>query len=192
MEKMDAEAAAQEQQAAAAEAQEQSGNPEATMNEAARDAEQARQSKEQENRAQQNPNEKPPAQSSEAGMEAAQEHAQDAAEQMRQLVDQAAAQMNVPTDFLPSRAAEQAEGKPQSKPVPGQQPGEPAQPTPAPFDPRGAIPEAIRSKLPDMEWFKLKGEAKSQAMDDALRRISPEYRDLVRLYFQELSKEAGK
>jgi hypothetical protein len=29
-------------------------------------------------------------------------------------------------------------------------------------------------------------------MDDALRRISPEYRDLVRLYFQELSKEAGK
>jgi len=193
MEKMDAEAAAQEQQTAAAEAQEQSGNPEATMNEAARDAEQARQSKEQENRAQQNPNEKPPAQSSEAGMQAAQEHAQDAAEQMRQLVDQAAAQMNVPTDFLPSRAAERAEGKPEAKPVPGQQPGEPAQPTPAPFDPLTAIPEALRGQLPpDMEWFKLKGEAKSQAMDDALRRISPEYRDLVRLYFQELSKEAGK
>lgn len=192
MEKMDAEAAAQEQQAAAAEAQEQSGNPEATMNEAARDAEQARQSKEQENRAQQNPNEKQPAQSSEAGMEAAQEHAQDAAEQMRQLVDQAAAQMNVPTAFLPSRAAERAEGKPVPKPMPGQQPGEPAQPTPAPFDPRGAMPEALQGKLPDTEWFKLKGDAKSQAMNDALRRISPEYRDLVRLYFQELSKEAGK
>ena len=28
--------------------------------------------------------------------------------------------------------------------------------------------------------------------NDALRRVSPEYRDLVRLYFQELSKEAGK
>jgi hypothetical protein len=29
-------------------------------------------------------------------------------------------------------------------------------------------------------------------MDDALRRISPEYRDLVRLYFQELAKETRK
>jgi hypothetical protein len=191
MEKMDAEAAAQEQQAAAAEAQEQSGNPEATMNEAARDAEQARQSKEQENRAQQNANEKQPAQSSEAGMQAAQEHAQDAAEQMRQMVDQVAAQLNVPTAFLPSRAAERAEGKPEPKQGTSLLPVDQMQPTPAPNDPV-RLPEAIRSKLPDMEWFKLKGEAKSQAMDDALRRISPEYRDLVRLYFQELSKEAGK
>ena len=188
MEKMDAEAAAQEQRTAAAAAQPQGSNPEATMNEAARDAEQARQSKEQENRAQQNQNEKQPAQSSEAGMKAAEEHATDAAEQLRQMVDQVAAQLNVPTAFLPSRAAEQTEPKPGKS----QSPIDQTQPTPAPYDRSAQLPEALRGKLPDMEWFKLKGEAKSQAMDDALRRISPEYRDLVRLYFQELSKEAGK
>jgi uncharacterized ubiquitin-like protein YukD len=191
MEKMDAEAAAQAQREAAAAAQPQDSNPEATMNEAARDAEQARQSKEQENRAQQNANEKQPAQSSEAGMQAAKEHASDAAEQMRQMVDQVAAQLNVPTAFLPSRAAERAEGKPEPKQGTSLLPIDQMQPTPAPNDP-ARLPEALRGKLPDMEWFKLKGEAKSQAMDDALRRISPEYRDLVRLYFQELSKEAGK
>lgn len=192
MEKMDAEAAAQEQQSAAAEAQPQAGNPEVAMNEAAYDASMARQSKEQENRAQQNPNEKPPAQSSEAGMQAAKEHASDAAEQMRQMVDQAAAQLNVPTAFLPSRAAERAEGKPEPQPSMGLLPVDQTQPTPAPYDRATQIPEALRGKLPDAEWFKLKGEAKSQAMDDALRRISPEYRDLVRLYFQELSKEEAR
>ena len=191
MEKMDAEAAAQEKREASTEAQPQASNPEAAMNEAARDAEQARQSKEQENRAQQNPNEKQPAQSSKEGMQAAKEHATDAAEQMRQMVDQVAAQLNVPTAFLPSRAAELAEGKSEPKPGAGLLPVDQMQPTPAPNDP-GRLPEALRGKLPDMEWFKLKGEAKSQAMDDALRRISPEYRDLVRLYFQELSKEARK
>lgn len=198
MDKMDAEAAAQEQRDAATAAQPQAGDPEASMNEASRDAQQARQAKEQETRAQQNPNEKPPAQSSEAGMQAAQEHANDAAGQMRQLVDQAAAQLNVPTAFLPSRAAESAEAKPAPDPnpdpipKPGQHPGAPSQPTPAPLDNPSQGAEALRSKLPDNEWFKLKGAAKSQAMDDALRRISPEYRDLVRLYFQELSKEASK
>jgi hypothetical protein len=188
MEKMDAEAAAQERSDAVAKAQPQAGNPETSMNEASRDAEQARQSKEQENRAQQNPDEKQPAHSSEAGMKAAEEHATDAAEQMRQMVDQVAAQLNVPTAFLPSRAAE----RPELKLGMGQHPIDQMQPTPAPYNPSAQLPEALRGKLPDTEWFKLKGEAKSQAMDDALRRISPEYRDLVRLYFQELSKETRK
>lgn len=189
MEKMDAEAATQEQR----EAQQQANNPEVPMNEASYDASMAKQSKEQEDRAQQNPNEKPPAQSSEAEMQAAEKHANDAAEQMRQMVDQVAAQLNVPTEFLPSRAAERSEGKPEPKPNKGQQPGAQSQPTPAPpFEPPTPLPEALRGKVPDDEWFKLKGEAKSQALDDALRRISPEYRDLVRLYFQELSKEVQK
>lgn len=192
MEKMDAEAAAKEQLEAAAEAHPRTGNPETSMQEAARDAEQARQSREQENRAQQNPTEKQPAQSSKAGMQAAERHTDDAAEQMRQMVDQVAAQFNVPDAFLPSRAAERAEDNLESKPGRGQQPGDQVQPTAPPPDDSAKRPEPLRGKRPDTEWFKLKGEAKSQAMDDALRRISPEYRDLVRLYFQELSKEARK
>ncbi len=192
LEKMDAETAAQEKRAAVAEALPQASNPETSMNEAVREAEQSRQSKEQENRAQQNPNEKQPAQSSKAGMQAAEKHADDAAEQMRQMVDQVAAELNVPTAFLPSRAAEGAKDKTEPKQGISQQPGDQSQPTPVPPEDATKMPEALRGKLPDMEWFKLKGEAKSQAMDDALRRISPEYRDLVRLYFQALSKEAGQ
>ena len=192
MEKMDAEVASQEQRDAVAAEQPQANNPEAPMNEAAKDASMARQAKEQENRAQQNPNEKQPEQSSEAGMQAAQGHANEAAEQMRQLVDQVAAQLNVPTAFLPSRVAERTEEKSSPMPTMGQQPGGQYQPTPVPFEPPTKLSEALRGQLPDNEWFKLKGDAKSQAMDDVLRRISPEYRDLVRLYFQELSKEAGK
>jgi hypothetical protein len=52
------------------------------------------------------------------------------------------------------------------------------------------MPPFLRdNKLPDNEWFRLRGELNSQAMEDALRRVSPEYRDLVRMYFRELSKQ---
>jgi len=107
-------------------------------------------------------------------MQNAEQEAQAAADQMRQLVQQEAMRMSVPTEFLPSQ-------------MPSQSPTPPRPPRPEPPPP---MPPFLRdNKLPDTEWFRLRGEINAQAMDEALRKVSPEYRELVRMYFRELSKQ---
>jgi len=51
------------------------------------------------------------------------------------------------------------------------------------------LSEQVRAQIPDAEWFKLRGDAQSQAMGDRIQRVAPEYRELVRRYFLELAKE---
>ena len=134
------------------------------MREAAREAAQAQQAAEQQ-------------QSPDDHMQQAQQEAQTAADQMRQMVQQEAQRMNVPMEHLPSNAmsATPRPTKPQQRPSP-----------PLPLQ----MPQALRDQqLPDSEWFRLRGEISAQAMDEALRRVSPEYRELVRMYFRELSKQ---
>jgi hypothetical protein len=110
-------------------------------------------------------------------MQNAEQHAQEAANQMRQMVQQEAQRMNVPMEHLPSNAMFPAPPTPRPQPRPR-------------LDLPEQMPQQLRDqKLPDNEWFRLRGELNSQAMEDALRRVSPEYRDLVRMYFRELSKQ---
>jgi len=149
------------------------------MREAMREATQAQQAAEQERRAQENPgSQQPPDTSSAEHMRNAEQDAQAAADRMRQMVQQEAQRLNVPMEHLPSRAMSP------TMPTPRPQPRPPRLELPM------QMPAMLREQqLPDSEWFRLRGEISSQAMEDALRRVSPEYRDLVRMYFRELSRQ---
>ena len=148
------------------------------MREAMRDAAQAQKTAEQERRAQENPAaQQPPPTPSSEHMQSAEQNAQTAADQMRQMVQQQAQRLNVPLEHLPSRAMTSAMPSPKPQPRPRLE---------LPIQ----MPAMLREQqLPDSEWFRLRGEISSQAMDDALRKVSPEYRELVRMYFRELSKQ---
>ena len=52
------------------------------------------------------------------------------------------------------------------------------------------MPEWLRKLgFPRSEWLKYKGSLESGLPDGALEKVAPEYRDLVRRYFELLSKE---
>lgn len=46
--------------------------------------------------------------------------------------------------------------------------------------------------FPESEWARFQGKTDSEAMEEMLKTVSPEYRDLVRRYFVELSREGSK
>ena len=52
------------------------------------------------------------------------------------------------------------------------------------------MPEWLRKLgFPRSQWLKYKGSLESGLPDGALEKVAPEYRDLVRRYFEILSKE---
>ena len=108
----------------------------------------------------------------------AEQDAQAAADKMRQMVQQQAQRMNVPLQHLPSHAMSAAQPTPKPPPRPRLE------------LPMQMPPMLREQQLPDSEWFRLRGEISAQALEDALRRVSPEYRELVRMYFRELSKQS--
>ena len=147
------------------------------MRDASRDAAQAQKAAEQERRAQENPDsQQPPETPSSQHMADTGQNAQNAADKMRQMVQQQAQRLNVPMEHLPSQAMS---AKPTPRPQPRPRLELPLQ-----------MPQILREQqLPDSEWFRLRGEISAQALEDALRKVSPEYRELVRMYFRELSKQ---
>jgi len=46
--------------------------------------------------------------------------------------------------------------------------------------------------FPESEWARFKGKTDSEALEEMLKTVAPEYRELVRRYFVELSREGGK
>ncbi len=96
-----------------------------------------------------------------------QQQAQKAADQLQQAAKQEAQEIGVP---LPSA-------------MPGMKPPKKAQSVP-----QNGIPEQFRAQMNDEDWFRIKGAAKSGSLEDALRRVPAEYRELVRQYFSELSR----
>lgn len=55
--------------------------------------------------------------------------------------------------------------------------------------PRTDDPERLRSLLGTSSWFRIRGSAKDGLGEMELKGVSPEYRDLVRLYFLKLANE---
>ena len=52
------------------------------------------------------------------------------------------------------------------------------------------LPDSLREKMSGQDWFKLGGQIKGGALGDSLEGVPPEYRELVRMYFNELSRQA--
>ncbi len=124
-----------------------------------------------------------------APMTPAAQSAEKAAEAMKSLAEQLAQQAGMPQ--MPM--AENQKG-PKSKQKAPPKPGELG-------EPQDGENEGTSSQLgmPDFlknlgfnpaDWFKTKGEMSSGALDDALKSVPPEYRELVKAYFIELSKES--
>ena len=109
------------------------------------------------------------------------EHANQAAESLRAMVQRAAEQLHVPVDQLPSGLLAQLQRSNGAS-------RDTQRPAPAAAHVQ-RLSEQLRTQIPDAEWFKLRGDAQSQAMGDRIQRVAPEYRELVRRYFLELSKE---
>ena len=110
-------------------------------------------------------------------MQKAQQQAQQAAQQMRQQAEQMAQKMDLPMmpdpnamkDPKSAQEVLKAMTKDQSKREHAQM-----------------IPEALRGKISEEDWFKIQGDAKSGA-EGGLGNVPAEYRELVREYFQALS-----
>jgi hypothetical protein len=120
--------------------------------------------------------------SSENARDAAQ-HAQEASQQMSDMAEQQAAKegqnMKPPEQWrtAAARASEEQKNRQDTKNL-----GE-----------RGFMPVFLKNLgLPESEWARFKGKTESEAMDEMLKAVSPEYRELVRRYFVELSREGGK
>lgn len=111
------------------------------------------------------------------------ESAQKAAEAMKSLAEQLAQQAGMPGVPMPGKM----KGKP-GKPTPDSKGAEDTNPGEVPTT-RG-VPEALLRLGFTLDWFKTKGEMSSGALDDSLESVPPEYRELVKAYFIELSKEA--
>ena len=113
------------------------------------------------------------------GMEEAKKNAEKAAEAMRQLAQQQAQQAGLPKAAMPG------------KPMPGPKAKGETKPQNMPASPANGVvmPDQLR-RLPGMPaWFTIKGNMSNESIDDALRSVPPEYRELVRAYFTELSKQ---
>lgn len=131
-------------------------------------------------------------------MAAAAAAAEKAAEAMKSLAEQLAQQAGMPGPPMPG---------PPGPPMPGPpgppMPGPPGPPMPGPPGPPTEDPAEVGTSaqlgMPDFlknlgfspaDWFKTKGDMSSGALDDALKSVPPEYRELVKTYFIELSKES--
>ena len=58
---------------------------------------------------------------------------------------------------------------------------------------RDFLPVFLRNlEFPGASWMRSKKRANSEAFEGVLKNVPPEYRDLVRKYFEELSREGGK
>lgn len=114
-------------------------------------------------------------------MQPAAEAAKQAAQQLQQMVQQAAQQLGVPMPTLPSQQAQPT--------MPGQALDELRRQSRSRQEAVGEVPDALKGVLSQSDWFRLRGEVRAGAMDDALRGVPAEYRELVRLYFRELAKQ---
>jgi hypothetical protein len=115
-------------------------------------------------------------------MQPAQQAAQQAAQQLQQMAQKAAQELGIPLPSLPSQQPQPA--------TPGQVLQETRMKAHARAEAAKRIPDALRGVMSETDWFRLSGEVRSGAMDDALSGVPPEYRDLVRMYFRELAKQA--
>lgn len=117
-------------------------------------------------------------------MQNAAKNAQEAANQMKSLADQLAQQAGMPQAPMPGQKSQQKSNqKSQSE---SQQEGKPGD-----MKTKQGLPDALKNLgVTDASWFKMKGEMSSGDLDDALKSVPPEYRELVKAYFIELSKEA--
>ena len=117
-------------------------------------------------------------------MQDAAKNAQEAANQMKSLADQLAQQAGMPQAPMPGQKSQQKSN--QKSQAESQQEGKPGD-----MKTKQGLPDALKNLgVTDASWFKMKGEMSSGDLDDALKSVPPEYRELVKAYFIELSKEA--
>ncbi|MGI5870015.1 MAG: hypothetical protein ACOX9C_11300 [Kiritimatiellia bacterium] len=120
-------------------------------------------------------------------MQPAAEQAGKAAEQMKSLAEQLAQQAGLPQPGQPMPGRPEP-GSPQpGLPEPGKGGAMKARPSDSP-QPEGE--QGLRG-VPGVpaDWFKMRGEMSTEALSDALESVPVEYRELVKAYFNELSKE---
>ena len=56
--------------------------------------------------------------------------------------------------------------------------------------PEGGVPELLRSLgLEDLDWFKSRSSGGGERIDTEMENVPPEYRDLVRSYFDALRSQ---
>ncbi len=115
-------------------------------------------------------------------MQKAAAEAQKAAEQMKSLAEQLAQQAGLPQPGPPGQPP--PPGKP-GEPSPDAQEGKPSDSPQA----KGEQGEGSALDIAT-DWFKTRGEMSEEALDAALESVPAEYRELVKAYFTELSKEA--
>ena len=118
-----------------------------------------------------------------AGALEARQHAEDASRQMAAMAAQEAARLGQP-------ATPPGQWRTESSLSTGEQ--QQRQDTMNPGT-RSFVPFFLRNLgFPESDWARYKGKTESEAMEEMLRSVSPEYRELVRRYFVELSREGGK
>ena len=111
-------------------------------------------------------------------------HAEEASQQMSRMAEQQAAKQGQST-MPPSQWRTEESGK-----TAGEQKNR--QDT-MNLGGRSFIPFFLKNLgFPESEWARYKGKTDSEAMEEMLRTVSPEYRELVRRYFVELSREGSK
>ncbi len=124
-----------------------------------------------------------------APMAPAAQAAEKAAEAMKSLAEQLAQQTGMPQMPMPGNKK-----GPKSKQKQPPMPGEPAEPQEG--ENKGTtsqlgMPDFLKNLgFSPADWFKTKGEMSSGVLDDALKSVPPEYRELVKAYFIELAKES--
>ena len=99
---------------------------------------------------------------------------------------------------------QQQAGQPQSQqqqqqqmqngmPPPGQQQDSqskgPHNPNEKPPNTDGVLEIPLPAFVTDMDWFKTKGDASAEQLENALKDVPPEYRELVRDYFNALNSQ---
>ena len=110
-------------------------------------------------------------------MQQAQQQAQQAAQQMQQQMQQMMQKMDLPVMPDPNALQDPKNAQEVLKAMARQmQAREHAQ----------EIPEALRGKITEVDWFRIQGDARS-GVSGNLNNVPAEYRELVRDYFQALS-----
>ena len=119
-------------------------------------------------------------------MQQAQQHAQQAAQKMKEQAQKKADQMNVPLPQMdqPPQENNQNQQEPQDSSQPGQ--GD-HKPKPANHTVPMFLQDAANASK---DWTKAKGQLSNNADSDGYEAEPDEYKDLVKTYFEELSKQA--
>lgn len=122
----------------------------------------------------------PNAQQQQQQMQDLAQKAKDAAQKMQQQVQQMAQDMNIPQENMntPPNMSQESDSKNES-----------SNHTPQP-EKKGVPGFLAEMGVTDADWFKMKSDVSSGATSDSFENVPAEYRDLVRAYFIELSKEA--